>query len=132
MDGGSPPPMPEDVDAANAAFEADAVLVASGDGSGAEDAGGAPPVNGDADAALDPVVTVGAGEDVTAAILGAGGVGGMRLSTPSPSSVPVRVEPETLRLWREEHVKMLEEKDKKEEEQLSELKEQAKKELDDW
>jgi len=54
----------------------------------------------------------------------------MRVS-PNLSSVP-RIEPETIRVWREENAKRLAEKDAKEEEMLNELKEQAKKELSDW
>jgi len=47
-------------------------------------------------------------------------------------SAPIRIEPETIRVWREENAKRLAEKDAKEEEMLSELREQAKKELSDW
>jgi len=54
----------------------------------------------------------------------------MRVS-PNLSSVP-RIEPETIRVWREENAKRLAEKDAKEEEMLNELREQAKKELSDW
>ncbi|KAG5866051.1 hypothetical protein JTB14_004401 [Gonioctena quinquepunctata] len=43
-----------------------------------------------------------------------------------------RVEPEKIRIWREEQVKSLEEKDKREEEKKLELREIAKKELEDW
>jgi len=47
-------------------------------------------------------------------------------------SAPIRIEPETIRVWREENAKRLAEKDAKEEEMLDELREQAKKELTDW
>jgi len=47
-------------------------------------------------------------------------------------SAPIRIEPETIRVWREENAKRLAEKDAKEEEMLNELREQAKKELTDW
>jgi len=51
----------------------------------------------------------------------------------SPSVLgQVRIEPETIRVWREENAKRLAEKDAKEEEMLNELREQAKKELGDW
>merc|ERR1711893_323550 len=43
-----------------------------------------------------------------------------------------RIEPETIRVWRAENEKRLAEKDAKEEEQLEQLREQAKKELSDW
>ena len=43
-----------------------------------------------------------------------------------------RIEPETIRQWREDNEKRLAEKDAKEEEQLEQLREQAKKELSDW
>jgi len=47
------------------------------------------------------------------------------------SSMP-RIEPETIRAWRADNEKRLAEKDAKEEENLVELREQAKKELADW
>ncbi|KAJ8913944.1 hypothetical protein NQ315_015181 [Exocentrus adspersus] len=55
----------------------------------------------------------------------------------SPSPPPFqrqeeRVEPEKIRKWREEQVKRLEEKDKEEEKKKLELREIAKKELEDW
>ncbi|XP_072383321.1 clathrin light chain [Diabrotica undecimpunctata] len=43
-----------------------------------------------------------------------------------------RVEPEKIRLWREEQIKRLEEKDLEEEKKKQELREIAKKELEDW
>ncbi|CAH1098934.1 unnamed protein product, partial [Psylliodes chrysocephalus] len=43
-----------------------------------------------------------------------------------------RPEPEKIRIWREEQVKRLEEKDKEEEKKKLELREVAKKELEDW
>uniref|UniRef100_A0A6P7FGS1 Clathrin light chain n=1 Tax=Diabrotica virgifera virgifera TaxID=50390 RepID=A0A6P7FGS1_DIAVI len=43
-----------------------------------------------------------------------------------------RVEPEKIRLWREEQIKRLEEKDQEEEKKKQELREVAKKELEDW
>jgi len=47
------------------------------------------------------------------------------------SSMP-RIEPETIRAWRADNEKRLAEKDAKEEENLIQLREQAKKELADW
>ncbi|XP_055312986.1 clathrin light chain isoform X5 [Sitodiplosis mosellana] len=44
----------------------------------------------------------------------------------------VREEPEKIKKWREEQQKRLEEKDKEEEKKKLELREQAKKELEDW
>ena len=52
----------------------------------------------------------------------------MRVASP----VVPRIEPETIRVWREENEKRLAEKDAKEDEMLKELREQAKKELSDW
>ncbi|KAI1288146.1 Clathrin light chain A [Halotydeus destructor] len=43
-----------------------------------------------------------------------------------------RVEPEKIRVWREEQAKMLENKDAEEETKRNELRESAKKELDEW
>ncbi|XP_030763597.1 clathrin light chain isoform X4 [Sitophilus oryzae] len=43
-----------------------------------------------------------------------------------------REEPETIKKWREEQVKRLEEKDREEEKKKEELREIAKKELEDW
>jgi len=45
---------------------------------------------------------------------------------------PVREEPERIRKWREEQKQRLEEKDREEEKKKLELREQAKKELEDW
>lgn len=45
---------------------------------------------------------------------------------------PVREEPEKIKKWREEQKARLEEKDKEEEKKKQELREQAKKELEDW
>ena len=63
-------------------------------------------------------------------------VGDLRMSTPSPQTMiahPVpKEEPETIRKWREDHARLLEEKDANEEKQMSELRDQAKKELEDW
>ncbi|KAF8787066.1 clathrin light chain-like isoform X2 [Argiope bruennichi] len=54
----------------------------------------------------------------------------------SPSSTPVRSitreEPQKIKTWREEQQKMLEIKDAEEEKKKQELRESAKKELDDW
>ncbi|XP_037940008.1 clathrin light chain [Teleopsis dalmanni] len=50
------------------------------------------------------------------------------LSGPPPS----RVEPEKIRLWREEQKKRLEEKDKEEQRKKEELRQQAKQELEHW
>lgn len=44
----------------------------------------------------------------------------------------VREEPEKIKKWREEQQKRLEEKDREEEKKKLELREQAKKELEDW
>ncbi len=46
-------------------------------------------------------------------------------------SVP-RIEPETIRIWREKQVKVLEEKDSREAEMMNELREKADKDLKDW
>ncbi|XP_055312987.1 clathrin light chain isoform X6 [Sitodiplosis mosellana] len=52
---------------------------------------------------------------------------------PANSAAPVvREEPEKIKKWREEQQKRLEEKDKEEEKKKLELREQAKKELEDW
>merc|ERR1711973_908058 len=56
---------------------------------------------------------------------------GMTMPSSMMSGMP-RIEPETIRQWREDNEKRLAEKDAKEEEQLEQLKEQAKKELSDW
>nr|CAH7745523.1 unnamed protein product [Callosobruchus chinensis] len=53
-------------------------------------------------------------------------------TTPSPPKQENRVEPEKIRKWREEQAKRLEEKDKEEEKKKQELREIAKKELEDW
>ncbi|CAH1962214.1 unnamed protein product [Acanthoscelides obtectus] len=53
-------------------------------------------------------------------------------ATPSPPKQEDRVEPEKIRKWREEQAKRLEEKDKEEEKKKQELREIAKKELEDW
>lgn len=45
---------------------------------------------------------------------------------------PVREEPEKIKIWREEQKTRLEEKDREEEKKKLELREQAKKELEDW
>lgn len=45
---------------------------------------------------------------------------------------PLQPEPEKIRIWREEHQKLLKIKDENEAEKEVELKEQAKKELEDW
>ena len=62
------------------------------------------------------------------------GMDGMRVSprTVSPVMTMPRIEPETIRVWRAENEKRLAEKDAKEEEMLTQLREQAKKELSDW
>jgi len=57
-------------------------------------------------------------------------------SEPFPATVQIRSanreEPQKIKLWREEQQKMLEVKDVEEEKKKEELKEGAKKELDDW
>ncbi|CAL4058539.1 unnamed protein product, partial [Meganyctiphanes norvegica] len=54
-------------------------------------------------------------------------------TTPARSVTPVaREEPEKIRLWREEQVKRMEEKDKLEEQAKEELREKAKGELEEW
>lgn len=45
---------------------------------------------------------------------------------------PPQPEPEKIRIWREEHQKLLKIKDENEAEKELDLKEQAKKELEDW
>lgn len=45
---------------------------------------------------------------------------------------PVREEPEKIKKWREEQKTRLEEKDREEEKKKLELRDQAKKELEDW
>lgn len=45
---------------------------------------------------------------------------------------PIQPEPEKIRIWREEHQKLLKIKDENEAQKEIELKEQAKKELEDW
>jgi len=52
--------------------------------------------------------------------------------SPLPTSQQLREEPESIKKWREEQRKMLEEKDKEEEKRKEELKKQAKKELEEW
>ena len=61
----------------------------------------------------------------------------MRLdSSPSPqmflSHPKPKEEPETIRKWREDYARGLEEKDQRETEQMEERRNQAKKELNDW
>ncbi len=53
------------------------------------------------------------------------------LSQMHTASLP-KEEPETTRMWREKHKAMLEEKDARETKMKEELKDQAKKELQDW
>ncbi|EDV52478.1 clathrin light chain [Drosophila erecta] len=79
-------------------------------------------------------------------LLSAGGPGGLESSTGSfeviggESNEPVgisgpppsREEPEKIRKWREEQKQRLEEKDIEEERKKEELRQQSKKELDDW
>lgn len=48
------------------------------------------------------------------------------------ASPVVREEPERIKLWREEQKTRLEQKDLEEEKKKDELREQAKKELEDW
>jgi len=43
-----------------------------------------------------------------------------------------QVEPEKIRLWREDYAKQLQEKDEKENVEMQDLKNQAKKELSEW
>ncbi|XP_057651542.1 clathrin light chain isoform X1 [Diorhabda carinulata] len=52
--------------------------------------------------------------------------------SPTPIRQEDRIEPEKIRIWREEQIKRLEEKDKEEERKKQELREIAKKELEDW
>ncbi|CAG9822755.1 unnamed protein product [Phaedon cochleariae] len=52
--------------------------------------------------------------------------------TPLTQRQDDRIEPEKIRIWREEQVKRLEEKDKQEEIKKDELREIARKELEDW
>jgi len=54
-----------------------------------------------------------------------------RMTSPILMSVP-RMEPETIRVWRADNENRLAEKDAKEQEMLTQLREQAKKELTDW
>ena len=58
-----------------------------------------------------------------------------RTTTPSPAFVmPPRPkeEPETIRQWREEQAKRLEEKDAREAETMNKLRDEAQQELKDW
>ena len=58
-----------------------------------------------------------------------------RTSTPSPAFVmPPRPkeEPETIKQWRLDQEKRLQEKDAKEEETMAQLRDEAKKDLDEW
>ena len=58
-----------------------------------------------------------------------------RTNTPSPAFImPPRPkeEPETIRLWREQQGKLLEEKDAKEAEMMAKMKAEAEQELKDW
>ena len=58
-----------------------------------------------------------------------------RTTTPSPAFVmPPRPkeEPETIKQWRQEQAKRLEEKDAKEAETMTKLREEAQQELKDW
>ncbi|KAH9383021.1 hypothetical protein HPB48_023680 [Haemaphysalis longicornis] len=50
----------------------------------------------------------------------------------SPRPTPVREEPEKIKKWREEQAKRLEQKDAEEEEKKTELRANAKKELEEW
>lgn len=56
----------------------------------------------------------------------------MPLSMITIGNPPVREEPEKIKKWREEQKLRLEEKDREEEKKKLELREQAKKELEDW
>ncbi|XP_055381770.1 clathrin light chain [Condylostylus longicornis] len=53
-------------------------------------------------------------------------------SQPQENPVPVRDEPEKIKLWREEQKLILEKKDAEEAKKKEELREQAKQELKDW
>ncbi|XP_063923571.1 clathrin light chain-like isoform X4 [Zophobas morio] len=52
--------------------------------------------------------------------------------SPPPLNREVREEPEKIKKWREEQIKRLEEKDEEEERKKLELREVARKELEDW
>merc|ERR1712076_362355 len=56
----------------------------------------------------------------------------MTTSASTTSFGNARVENETIKKWREEQAKRLEEKDDNEAKMMTELKEKAKKELEDW
>ncbi|RWS28869.1 Clathrin light chain A-like protein, partial [Leptotrombidium deliense] len=53
-------------------------------------------------------------------------------SQPAYEVKEVKEEPETIRKWREEHQRLLEEKDKEEAKRKDELRESAQKELEEW
>ena len=73
------------------------------------------------------------GQDVTSAVLGASdSLEGLSLRAQAPSPSVPREEPETIKAWRAEQEKRLEEKDQKEQEMMEDLREKAKKELQDW
>merc|ERR1712029_1115472 len=58
---------------------------------------------------------------------------GLEVASPTTVFAPMsRIEPETIRAWRADNEKRLAEKDAKEEENLKQAREQAKKELADW
>jgi len=67
-----------------------------------------------------------------AAPMGRMGSGGASPVMMMASDRMPRIEPETIRTWREEHARRLAEKDAREEEMLTQLRDQAKKELADW
>ncbi|XP_076250959.1 clathrin light chain-like isoform X4 [Rhynchophorus ferrugineus] len=60
-----------------------------------------------------------------------GSSNGTKISPPI-SLIMQREEPEKIRIWREEQAKRLEEKDKEEEQKKLELRENAKRELEEW
>lgn len=82
---------------------------------------------------MEPVM-IGEGQSVTSALFGQVNQDMSNLNVnnaASPITIP-REEPETIRVWREKNEEHLKVKDEKEAEMMVELREKAKKELNDW
>ncbi|TRY72035.1 hypothetical protein TCAL_01127 [Tigriopus californicus] len=133
--GGSPPPMDDQEPESGSAFEDDAVLVEQATPEEVVTPA-TPPIelNGD-EAHSAEVVDDPLSEGLDNLHVDGGVMGGPSPPTShSPTFTPVRpnVEPETMRLWREEQRQRLEDKDQAEDQALKDLKEKAQKELSDW
>lgn len=131
LPGENPPPMDNDEDTPSG-FEDDAVLVEQ---EAAEESVPPAELNGDAshEDGTDLDDPLSEGMDNLPVGNGQGGSWSPPTSH-SPTFTPVRpnVEPETMRVWREEQHQRLRDKDQAEAQAMTDLKEKAQKELQDW